>query len=74
VAARGEHGVQHAEVVEDLQGAGLRLASGGDGTGRTVTDEEAVETLTEVIYRGIAGSPPAGRGGPEGGSVVSRTD
>lgn len=32
---------------------------GGDGTGRQVGDDEAIDVLTDFIHRGIAGTPPA---------------
>jgi hypothetical protein len=35
------------------------LAAGGDGSGREISDEEAIDVLTDFIYRGIAGTPPA---------------
>jgi AcrR family transcriptional regulator len=34
------------------------LAAGGDGTGREISDKEAIETLTEFVHRGLAGTPP----------------
>ena len=42
------------------------LAAGGDGTGRTISDEEAIETLTEFVHRGLAGTPPVRRESPPG--------
>ncbi|WP_433277817.1 TetR/AcrR family transcriptional regulator [Pseudonocardia xinjiangensis] len=42
------------------------LAAGGDGTGRQISDEEAIETLTEFVHRGLAGTPPVRRGSPPG--------
>ncbi|WP_216214189.1 TetR/AcrR family transcriptional regulator [Amycolatopsis aidingensis] len=35
------------------------LAAGGDGSGRTLSDDEAIDLLTDVLYRGIAGSGTA---------------
>jgi AcrR family transcriptional regulator len=37
------------------------LVAGGDGTGRPIGDDEAVDLLTDFVYRGIAGTPPGGR-------------
>jgi hypothetical protein len=34
------------------------LVAGGDGSGPLVSDEEAIETLTDFVYRGVAGTPP----------------
>lgn len=35
------------------------LAGPGDGSGEGVSDEEAIEMLTDFIHRGIAGTPPS---------------
>ncbi|GAB3481765.1 TetR/AcrR family transcriptional regulator [Amycolatopsis cihanbeyliensis] len=35
------------------------LAAGGDGSGRTLPDDEAIDLLTDFLYRGIAGSGTA---------------
>jgi AcrR family transcriptional regulator len=35
------------------------LVAGGDGTGRQIGDDEAIDVLTDFIHRGIAGTPPA---------------
>lgn len=34
------------------------LVAGGDGSGPGISDEEAIEVLTEFLHRGIAGTPP----------------
>jgi AcrR family transcriptional regulator len=34
------------------------LAGSGDGSGEGVSDEDAIELLTDFIYRGVAGTPP----------------
>ncbi|MHA6619545.1 TetR/AcrR family transcriptional regulator [Pseudonocardia sp. DLS-67] len=38
------------------------LAVGGDGSRPPVDDEEAIDTLTDLLHRGIAGTPPGGFG------------
>jgi AcrR family transcriptional regulator len=35
------------------------LVAGGDGSGRQIGDDEAIDVLTDFIHRGIAGTPPA---------------
>jgi AcrR family transcriptional regulator len=37
------------------------LVAGGDGTG-PISDDEAIEMLTDFVHRGVAGTPPASPG------------
>lgn len=41
------------------------LVGGGDGSRPSVDDEEAIETLTDLLHRGIAGTPPDAAGSAE---------
>jgi AcrR family transcriptional regulator len=36
------------------------LVGGGDGSRPPVDDDEAIDTLTDLLHRGIAGTPPGG--------------
>jgi AcrR family transcriptional regulator len=38
------------------------IVGGGDGSRPAVDDDEAIDTLTDLLHRGIAGTPPGGSG------------
>jgi AcrR family transcriptional regulator len=38
------------------------IVGGGDGSRPPVDDDEAIDTLTDLLHRGIAGTPPGGFG------------
>lgn len=72
LAAGAEHMHEHLSYVRDLPGepalvisvmyslldqfAWTWLAAGGDGTGRALSDDDAIDLLTEFLHRGISGS------------------